>query len=265
MQRPMCYERFTPSTEMTGAMSRSTLQRARAFGGGRHHSNPVLKSAYKCRGSDGTSLTPLAESCPGNIQAAPSIVPTFAATTQWTLNDHTNFEEVLNASTHESRSAIYGTAGASKGFLGGALDGSGYHLGGGGWGEGTATAHRAKTKSHCAVHVWYSGGWSHNMGNACKTPNTRHEPQQPPSLPPALKHIHYPPRVTFRRVVVSLRGPGQSPVLPFACCVGSLRSVGRCGRCSCWCRFRVRGAQSLVCWGCAECGGMCRLRVSGAR
>ena len=38
------------------------------------------------------------------------------------------------------------------------------------------------------------------------------------------------PRVTFRRVVVSLRGPGQSPVLPFACCVGSLRSVGRCGR-----------------------------------
>ena len=72
-----------------------------------------------------------------------------------------------------------------------------------------------------------------------------------------------PPRVTFRRVVVSLRGPGQSPVLPFACCVGSLRSDGRCGRCSCWCRFR--GAQSLVCWGCAECGGMCRLRVSGAQ
>ena len=29
---------------------------------------------------------------------------------------------------------------------------------------------------------------------------------------------------------VSLRGPGQSPVLPFACCVGSLLSVGRCGR-----------------------------------
>ena len=52
-----------------------------------------------------------------------------------------------------------------------------------------------------------------------------------------------PPRVTFRRVVVSLRGPGQSPVLPFACCVGPLRSVGRCGRCSRWCRFRVRGAQ----------------------
>ena len=68
------------------------------------------------------------------------------------------------------------------------------------------------------------------------------------------------PCVTFRRVVVSLRGPGQSPALPFACCVGSLRSVGRCGRCSCWCRFRVRGATSLVCRGCAECGGMCRLR-----
>ena len=74
-----------------------------------------------------------------------------------------------------------------------------------------------------------------------------------------------PPRVTFRRVVAPLRGPGQSPALPFACCVGSLRSDGRCGRCSCWCRFRVRGAQWLVCWGCAECGGMCRLRVSGAQ
>ena len=57
------------------------------------------------------------------------------------------------------------------------------------------------------------------------------------------------PRVTCRRVVVSLRGPGQSPVLPFACCVGSLLSVGRCGRCSCWCRFCVRGAPWLVCWG----------------
>ena len=52
-----------------------------------------------------------------------------------------------------------------------------------------------------------------------------------------------PPCVTFRLVVAPLRGPGQSPVLPFACCVGSLLSVGRCGRCSCWCRFRVRGAQ----------------------
>ena len=29
-----------------------------------------------------------------------------------------------------------------------------------------------------------------------------------------------PPRVTFRWVAVSLRGPGQSPVRPFACCVG---------------------------------------------
>ena len=51
------------------------------------------------------------------------------------------------------------------------------------------------------------------------------------------------PCVTFRRVVVPLRGPGRSPVLPFACCVGSLLSVGRCRRCSCWCRFRVCGAQ----------------------
>ena len=63
-----------------------------------------------------------------------------------------------------------------------------------------------------------------------------------------------PPCVTFRLVVVSLRGPRQSPVLPFACCAGLLLSVGRCGRCSCWCRFRVRGAQWLVCRGCAGCG-----------
>ena len=70
------------------------------------------------------------------------------------------------------------------------------------------------------------------------------------------------PCVTFCLVVVSLRGPGQSPVLPFACCVGSLRSVGRCSRGSCWCRFRVHGAQWLVCRGCAVCGGMHRLRVS---
>ena len=51
------------------------------------------------------------------------------------------------------------------------------------------------------------------------------------------------PCVTFHLVVAPLRGPGRSPVLPFACCVGSLLSVGRCGRCSCWCCFRVRGAQ----------------------
>ena len=57
-------------------------------------------------------------------------------------------------------------------------------------------------------------------------------------------------------------GPGQSPVLSFACCVESLLSVGRCGRCSCWCRFRIRRAQWLVCWGCAGCGMVCRLRVS---
>ena len=38
-----------------------------------------------------------------------------------------------------------------------------------------------------------------------------------------------PPCVTFRRVAVSLRGPGQSPVHPFACCIGSLRAVGRFG------------------------------------
>ena len=85
-------------------------------------------------------------------------------------------------------------------------------------------------------------------GSAChKCP----EPFQAAPPPP-------PPRVTFRLVVVSLRGPGRSPALPFACCVGSLRSVGRCSLCSRWCRFRVRGAQWLVCRGCARCGGMCR-------
>ena len=50
-----------------------------------------------------------------------------------------------------------------------------------------------------------------------------------------------PPCVTFRLVTAPFRGPGQSPALPLACCVGALLSVGRCGRCSCWCRFRVRG------------------------
>ena len=69
-----------------------------------------------------------------------------------------------------------------------------------------------------------------------------------------------PPCVTFRLVVASLRGPGQSPVLSFACCVGLLLSVGRCGRCFCWCRFRVCGAQWLVCWGC-----WCCFRVHGAQ
>jgi len=35
------------------------------------------------------------------------------------------------------------------------------------------------------------------------------------------------PCVTLRWVAISLRGPGQSPVLPFACCVGSMLSDGR--------------------------------------
>ena len=65
--------------------------------------------------------------------------------------------------------------------------------------------------------------------------------------------------VTLCQVALSLRGRGQSPVLPFACCVGSPRSVGRCGLCSCWCRFRVSGAQQLVSQGCAGC---CRGRVA---
>ena len=77
-------------------------------------------------------------------------------------------------------------------------------------------------------------------------------PRQAGTPGSAVQRHRAPPRVTFRRVAVSLRGPGQSPVLPFACCVGSLRSDGRCGRCSRRCRFRVRGAQRLaypgLCW-----------------
>ena len=66
-----------------------------------------------------------------------------------------------------------------------------------------------------------------------------------PVLPPP-QHtaaLCQPPCVKFHRVVAPLRDPGESPVLPFACCVVLLPSVGRCGWCSCWCRFRIRGAQ----------------------
>ena len=63
------------------------------------------------------------------------------------------------------------------------------------------------------------------------------------SLEPRHRTSRPPPCVTFRRVVAPLWGPRQSPVLPFACCVGLLLSVGRCGWCSCWCRFRIHGAQ----------------------
>ena len=41
-----------------------------------------------------------------------------------------------------------------------------------------------------------------------------------------MEPVPLPPCVTFRRVVAPSRGPGQSPVLPFACCVGSLLVVG---------------------------------------
>ena len=91
-----------------------------------------------------------------------------------------------------------------------------------------------------------------------KTKGPARKPISLPSPPPPSAGVRAPPppppapRVTFRRVAVSLRGPGQSPLLPFACCVSALRSVGRCSRCSCWCRFRVRGAQWSVCWGCAD-------------
>ena len=47
----------------------------------------------------------------------------------------------------------------------------------------------------------------------------------------------HPPCITFRLVVDSLRGPGESPILPSTRSVGPLLSVGRCGRCSCWVSF----------------------------
>ena len=98
----------------------------------------------------------------------------------------------------------------------------------------------------------------------CRTPPHLEHTMVVPSCeayPPSI----VPPCVTFRLVVGSLQSPGQSPVLPFACCVGVLLSVSRCSRCSCSCRFRVRGAQWLVCRGCAGCGMLCRLCVRGAQ
>ena len=63
-----------------------------------------------------------------------------------------------------------------------------------------------------------------------------------------------PPGVTFCPSLVAVWGPGQSPVFPFAQCVGSPLSVRSSG----WCllrRLRVSGAQQLVCWGCGWCCG----------
>ena len=94
---------------------------------------------------------------------------------------------------------------------------------------------------------------------------TVEEPWAPPVFNALNSCLSPPLCVAFRLVVVSLRGPGQSPVLPSACCVGLLLSVDRCGRCSCWWRFRVSGAQWLVCWSCTGCGRMCHLRVSSAK
>ena len=88
--------------------------------------------------------------------------------------------------------------------------------------------------------------------HASKGPRYEHR-QAAPSAPPG-------PRVTARQVAVSLRGPGQSPILPFACCVASILSDGRCGWCSLRCRFRISGAQYGAHWVRAGCCGGC-LRV----
>ena len=106
-------------------------------------------------------------------------------------------------------------------------------LGGGGGGSLSSARRRAPPTS-----CWHRVGDSGERTVASGLPRQRggggwsSNAQRPP-----------PPCVTFRLVVAPLRAPGRSPVLPFACCVGSLLSVGRYGRCSCWCRFRVRGAQ----------------------
>ena len=90
-----------------------------------------------------------------------------------------------------------------------------------------------------------------------------------------------PPCVTFHLIVVPSRGPGQSPVLPFARCVGSLRSVGRCGGAlagvvsafaepSSWCVGTVLDvAGCAVCasagpnsWRIGGCAGCCRGRLT---
>ena len=86
---------------------------------------------------------------------------------------------------------------------------------------------------------------SRMVGSTCLSIGPPYHSRAAAPLPyiPMRRHGQSPHCVTFRLVVARLRGPGQSPVLPFTCCVGSLLSVGRCGRCSCWCRFRVRGAQ----------------------
>ena len=55
--------------------------------------------------------------------------------------------------------------------------------------------------------------------------------------------------MTFRPSLVSLRGLGQSPILPSAERVGSLSSARPWGRCVLR-HLCVRGAQYLVCYGC---------------
>ena len=86
-------------------------------------------------------------------------------------------------------------------------------------------------------HVWREMGQGNGRGKWRGGNRRRH-------LSTAIQNAScQPPLCEVRLVVASLRGPGRPPVLPFACCVGSLRFVGRCGRCSCWCLFRVRGAQ----------------------
>ena len=65
--------------------------------------------------------------------------------------------------------------------------------------------------------------------------------------PPFMVHAMY-PLCDIPSGCCFFTGPWDSHPL-FPCCVGSLLSVGRCGRCSCWCRSRspVVGVPGL-CW-----------------
>ena len=60
-----------------------------------------------------------------------------------------------------------------------------------------------------------------------------------PRLRPWLLLLHPDPLCDIPSRCSFLNGPGQSPVVPFACFVGLLSSDGRCGLRSLWCCFCV--------------------------
>ena len=91
-------------------------------------------------------------------------------------------------------------------------------------------------------------GGPHGVGELCVSDDTGGIPRGIHDGVPLCFHNStcrppIPRCVTFLRVAVSLRGPRQSPVLPFTCCVDSMLSDGRCGRRSLWRHFRASGVQ----------------------